>query len=327
VYIIKISLVVLLVIFTKTCYNNPRQQKYPTVSRNLMKTLLIITFSIFALISCSKKTETKLYSLKELEENQFLFKLDSLPKNLEEVLRLDLSGKGIDKIPEVVFKMHNLQELDLSKNAFKDVKGIEALKNLQYLNLGMNRLNDFPLEITKLHNLKEIGLWWNDFKDFPNEFYTGNTKLEALDITSLYNFDFRKNLAEVHKFKYLKRLNLGANQIPELTLKYKYLTNLEELGYIHQEKFNANSIVDSLSNCNKLRIIHFSGNKISQLPKNIKLLENLEELNLFENNIQNLPLEITELKKLKEISLIDNPIDEFKIREIEKIMPKTKIIY
>ena len=93
--------------------------KNPTVSHNRMKTLLIITFSIFALISCSKKPEKKLFSIKELEENKFLFKLDSLPKNLEEVLRLDLSGKGIEKIPEVVFKMNNLQELDLSKMLLK----------------------------------------------------------------------------------------------------------------------------------------------------------------------------------------------------------------
>ncbi|MGC4128059.1 MAG: leucine-rich repeat domain-containing protein [Bergeyella sp.] len=293
----------------------------------MKRSILFTVFSVFVLISCSKQREIKLYSLQELENNHHLFTLDSLPKNLNEVLRLNLSGKGFDKLPDIVFKMPNLQELDLSQNAFENVKGIENLPNLQYLNLGMNRLETFPIEITKLKNLKEIGLWWNDFKDFPEEFYQENTKLEALDITSLYNFDFKKNLAEVHKFKNLKRLNLGANQIPELTLKYKHLNKLEEFGYIHQEKFNSISIIDSLSNCSNLRIIHFSGNKISQLSANIKSLKNLEELNLFENNIKTLPVEITELKKLKEISLIDNPVDEKEIIKIEKLMPYTQIIY
>lgn len=292
-----------------------------------MKHIVLITFLTFTVINCSKKRKIKLYSLKELQETNFLFKLDSLPKNLDNVLRLDLSGKGIDKIPLVVLKMSNLQELDLSSNAFKNVQGIEKLHNLQYLNLGMNRLDAFPKEITRLKNLKEIGLWWNNFKDFPQEFYNGNAKLEALDITSLYNFNFRKNLAEIHKFKYLKRLNLGGNQIPELTLKYKELKNLEELGYIHQEKFTSQSIIDSLSNCKNLKIIHFSGNRISQLPKNIKALKNLEKLNLFENNISQLPIDIVELKKLKEITLIDNPVNESKIKIIERLIPATKIIY
>src|SRR5690606_1338552 len=153
----------------------------------------------------------------ELQNNEHLFKLDSLPKDLNTVLRLNLSGNGINKIPDIVLQMENLQELDLSQNRFQDLKRIEKLQKIQYLNLGMNNLEKFPIEITKLKHLKEVGLWWNNFKNFPEDFFTNNKELEALDITSLYEFDFENNLSKVHKFKNLKRLNLGANQIPNLT--------------------------------------------------------------------------------------------------------------
>ena len=33
----RFSLIVLFVIFTKACYKSPRQQKYPTVSGNILK--------------------------------------------------------------------------------------------------------------------------------------------------------------------------------------------------------------------------------------------------------------------------------------------------
>ena len=292
-----------------------------------MKKILQFIILSYFLISCNQNKEVKLYTLKELQTNEHLFKLDSLPKNLNTVLRLNLSGTGIKKIPEIVFNMKNLQELDLSQNGLNNIEGIEKLDKIQYLNLGMNNFNNFPLEITKLKHLKEIGLWWNNFKNFPDDFYMNNTELEALDITSLYEFDFENNLAKIHQFKNLKRLNLGANLIPKLTLNFKNLNNLEEFGYIHQEKIDINSLIDSLSQSPNLRIIHFSGNKINSIPTSIQKLQNLEELNLFQNNISSLPLEVIKLKKLKEISLIDNPVNEKAIKEIEVKIPNVKIIY
>lgn len=292
-----------------------------------MKKILLISLISILVISCNQSKEIKLYSLHELQTNEHLFTLDSLPKNLDTVLRLNLSGKGINKIPKIVLEMENLQELDLSQNRFTDLKGIEKLQKIQFLNLGMNNFDIFPIEITKLKHLKEVGLWWNNIINFPEDFFINNTELEALDITSLYKFDFEDNLSKLHRFKNLKRLNLGANQIPILTLKYKYLNKLEEFGYIHQDKMNVNSLIDSLTQCPNLKIIHFSGNKIYSIPKNIGRLQNLEVLNLFENNVSTLPLEITKLKKLKEVTLIDNPVDTIKIKEIENKLPKTQIIY
>ena len=172
-----------------------------------------------------------------------------------------------------------------------------------------------------------LSLWWNDIKTFPDEFFRQNTKIEELDMTSMFEFDFKSNLNKIHSFKNLKHLNLGNNLIPHLTIQFDKLENLEEFGYIRQTSINLKELCLKLANCKKLKTVHFSVNNIKVLPSEILLLENLEELNLFQNKIKFLPSYIVKMKNLKKITLSDNPIDELKIKDIENKMPQTKIIY
>ena len=116
--------------------------------------------------------------------------------------------------------------------------------------------------------------------------------------------------------KKLKKLNLGCNQIPNLTLKFSELKNLEELGLIRQEKINAKELFNNLSKCKNLKRLHLSVNNIETLPSEISLLNSLEEINLYQNKIKELPNEI-----------IENRIDTNKIKKVEMKMPKVKFIY
>lgn len=283
------------------------------------------------LVSCTTKKQDDqfiiLFSLEELRQQRIYNDINSLPKDLDSVYRLDLSEQQLTKIPEIVSKLTNLQELNLSQNNLSNLNGFENLSNLQVLNIGMNDFKTFPIEITKYKNLKILSLWWNDIKTFPNEFFIHNTKIEELDMTSMFEFDFKSNLNKIHSFKNLKHLNLGNNQIPHLTIQFDKLENLEVFGYIRQESINLKELCLKLANCKKLKTVHFSDNNIKILPSEILLLESLEELNLFQNKIKVLPSDIVKMKNLKEITLIDNPIDELGIKDIENKMPQTKIIY
>ena len=52
---------------------------------------------------------------------------------------LDLSGKGLSKVPEAVTDLTELEELDLSDNYLKELPtSINKLKNLKWLRLDKN---------------------------------------------------------------------------------------------------------------------------------------------------------------------------------------------
>lgn len=283
------------------------------------------------LVSCKTKKQDDqfitLFSLEELNQQKIYNDINSLPKDLDSVYRLDLSEQKLTKIPEIVSKLTNLQELNLSQNNLSNLNGFESLSNIQVLNIGMNNFKSFPIEITKYKNLKNLSLWWNDIKTFPNEFFSQNTKIEVLDMTSMFEFDFESNLNKIHLFKNLKHLNLGNNQIPHLTIQFDKLENLEVFGFIRQDSINLKELCIKLADCKKLNTVHFSVNNIKVLPSEILLLASLEELNLYQNKIKVLPSDIVKMKNLKKITLIDNPIDENRIKEIETKKPKTIIIY
>ena len=119
-----------------------------------MRKLYFSIFLVFALLSCAKNQEVKQFSLAEIRDLKIYDNLDSLPKNKNEVYRLDLSEKELKEIPKLVHELSNLQELNLSVNNLSDLKDIDKLEKLQILNIGMNNFNTFPNEVTKLKNLK-----------------------------------------------------------------------------------------------------------------------------------------------------------------------------
>src|SRR5690606_5037142 len=102
----RFSLIVLYVIFTKSSYNNPRQQKYPTVMCNRMKTIPITILFAFItiLLGCSKESKTIkeddekiLINAKEILENKNLAGLITKLENTELTEETD-----INKIPKVI---------------------------------------------------------------------------------------------------------------------------------------------------------------------------------------------------------------------------------
>jgi len=292
--------------------------------KNQIATILLF---LTMLTSCNKKQEEKIISLSELQNEKTYKNLDSLPKNLELVYRVDLSENDLNKIPRIIFKLSNLQELNLSVNNLTELNHLEELQNLQILNIGMNNFKTFPIEITKLKKLKTLDIWWNDIKTFPEAFYENNVNIEELNLTSMFEFDFANNLSKVHRFKNLRQLNLGNNQIKNLNIEFDKLSNLETFGYIRQDKIDIKSIILELSKCKKLTTIHLSVNHIKELPSEISLLNNLEELNLYENELTNLPDNLIKMKRLKSITIDGNKIDKNIILDFETKMPKTTFIY
>jgi len=90
--------------------------------------------------------------------------------NPENVFKLTLKRKRLQRIPEEVFLLKNLNELNLTNNRITDIPPeIAKLTYLQFLYMGKNKLVAVPPEIADLENLKVLSLNRNDIDSLPSE--------------------------------------------------------------------------------------------------------------------------------------------------------------
>lgn len=111
---------------------------------------------------------------------------------------LDLSGQGLQKMEQDIFKQTNLKSLNVSNNNLTGAlpAEIRQLTKLQYLNAADNQMTGVPAEIGQLSNLLELNLANNQLTGLPNEL--GNLKnLKTLNLSG--NKVSQQDLAGIRK--------------------------------------------------------------------------------------------------------------------------------
>jgi len=111
---------------------------------------------------------------------------------------LDLSNRGLEKIPAYVFNQTNLEELNVSNNNLTGAiqAEIRNLKNLRILKASNNQMTGIPAEIGQLEKLQVLDLSNNKLTGLPQEL--GNLKnLKVLNLSgnqySQQDFDYIKS--------------------------------------------------------------------------------------------------------------------------------------
>src|SRR3989339_547981 len=97
---------------------------------------------------------------------------------------LDLSNKGLTKLPSYVLDRTDLTSLDISYNKLTGALPgeIRFLKNLKTLDMSYNQMTGLPAEVGQLSELTELNLSYNQFTGLPYEL--GNLKkLKTLNLT------------------------------------------------------------------------------------------------------------------------------------------------
>ncbi len=174
--------------------------------------LLLIDKMNHVLKDCEKLSALKLVTPK-LMLNQRIAELSQLKK-------LDLSGNGLENIPNALYQLQHLNELDLGMNQLRNIpKGIGQLSKLKVLKLNSNwlykvQLNNLMDELHQLQHLKTLHLWsCQSLKQLP-ENISACTALQALDVDNNLLKDVPESLYHMH---WLKKLRLSTNPIAPAT--------------------------------------------------------------------------------------------------------------
>lgn len=126
------------------------------------------------------------------------------------ITALDLSGKALESLPDVVLQHNELKTLLLNNNPLTALPSeIGKLTNLTTLNLNSNQFTALPPEIGKLTNLTALYLGYNQLTALPPEIG------ELTNLTELYLWHNRLTALppEIGKLTNLTTLNLKNNPL------------------------------------------------------------------------------------------------------------------
>ena len=218
---------------------------------------------------------------------------------------LDLSGLGLEELPEEITQLTALTELDLSENRLSELPGeIIQLTSLTELDLSENQLDELPSTIGQLTSLTYLNLSGNQLDELPST---------------------------IGQLTFMTELDLSGNLLSELPPEIAYLKSLTalRLGYLHWSEFPAaigqltalteldltdnrlNEIPLEVTQLISLADLDLSENQLSELPPEIAQLTQLTYLNLCDNKLSGLPAEIVQLTSLDYLALSRNPLREF----------------
>ena len=224
------------------------------------------------------------------------YTLDEALKNKKDVVRLDASNRGLEKIPRGIYKMDRLSILDLSKNKLTEISPkVGTITFLKSLDLSSNQLRDLPFEIAYIFYLETLDLSANKLDSIPKALYSMK-HLRSLDLSdnNIQTFD----IASMAKLHTLDLSGNGLSQISKPASKLK-----------------------------QMRILDLSDNSLTAVPPAVGSMRKVRDLNLSNNQISNMPDDLRRFINLKQLNLSGNPISETEKDRIRAVLKFTQITF
>ena len=168
--------------------------------------------------------------------------IDSLPKNMKELVFIDLSNNKIgstlpDQITEALSSYPNLNQLCLKQNQ------LENLNNLQNPSLQIFQMTQ------------------NRFHQFPEQFFTNFPRLQSLDLDHNFLYKFSSQKSET-----IRELSLSLNCIETIDLE---TLNFPQLVSLDLSKNRITKMPNNFSKSfPKLQSLHLNDNLITEIPEN-----------------------------------------------------------
>lgn len=168
--------------------------------------------------------------------------------DIENITRLHISNKRIDRLP---------REIDL-------------LAKLEVLDLSHNSLAELPFELKHLKNLRHLYLSFNQLKEFQDVLF----ELSSLEVLNMEGNMLKKIPEKIIKLSQLRELNLMGNQIINLPQNFGSLSHLTKLNLAINQ---LTDLPESFSQLTQIQTLELWLNKFDTIPEVIKNLPNLKD--------------------------------------------------
>ncbi|XP_054825361.1 plant intracellular Ras-group-related LRR protein 3-like [Prosopis cineraria] len=202
---------------------------------------------------------------------------------------LDLSRNQLKMIPDSLAGLQKLEELDVSSNLLESLPdSIGLLLNLRVLNVSGNKLRVLPESIAHCKSLVELDASFNNLMCLPTNMGYGLTNLERL---SIHLNKIRLLPSSIGEMRSLRYLDAHFNELCGLPQAIGRLTNLEYLN-ISSNFSDLTELPETICDLINLRELDLSNNQIRVLPYAFGRLENLTKLNLDQNPLEIPPPEV-----------------------------------
>lgn len=194
---------------------------------------------------------------------------------------IDLSGSGLNAVPDAVFRQMELRLLFLRNNRIAELPGeVENVGNLNVLDLSNNDLVQLPPEINQLSEIRQLKLNRNALN-----------KLNISGLSALEELSFSANklnqMPNLWSLKQLTFINASRNNLTTLLRNGRFVipSSVKNLDLSYNE---LSSLPAEINQLNNLEYLNLAGNPLSALPKDLSKLENLRVVDLTE--IETMPL-------------------------------------
>ena len=223
---------------------------------------------------------------------------------MTEVEVLDLSDNPITDIPASLSKLTNLEALHLNGCRLKNVSFLSQLTSLQTLDIsGNGNIHNLHVSIVQLRHLKKINLSHCGL----TEITAGITQLTSLEELDLSSNPIKRLPEGFASLKRLRKLNLLGCGLTEIGTGITQLTSLEEL---YLSKNPIKGLPEGFSNLQQLKKLNLWNCGLTEIGTCITQLTSLEELYLSKNPIKRLPEVFSNLQQLKKLYLSECGLKE-----------------
>jgi internalin A len=222
---------------------------------------------------------------------------------------LNLSNRGLTKLPESIRRLSKLRNLDLDHNDLMTLpEWIGELTQLTMLAASHNRLTYIPESVSDLAQLRSMWFGNNQLKQLPawlgrlheirylyfnknqlTELPPSLSQLPHLINLSLWSNQLTQLPGWIGELKQLHHLDVSDNPLKQLPAALGRLTNLKEL---EVRKIQLTELPDSLSSLTQLEEFNLTHNNLTALPEWIRNFKSLRSLYLHGNDALDLPSEI-----------------------------------
>ncbi|MFX0071841.1 MAG: leucine-rich repeat domain-containing protein, partial [Candidatus Hermodarchaeota archaeon] len=231
---------------------------------------------------------------------------------------LNLSGWGLNKIPQSIGLLTKLKHLILRDNYIKTIpESIGMLTQLSTLDLSNCNLISLPDFLMKLKKLRNFSISRNNnLSSIPKSVYS--IADEYYGHKYIWEGVCSNEVGVLGLFEILSGLKLKKIKKEDFTVYKKNASNykINENGniigiYIYHSKYpNLNIIPEQISILRYLEELELPNNKIKKIPYSIGKLSALKRLNLRDNEINFLPGSLRNLKNLNCLKLAGNNINK-----------------